>query len=217
MTPWLKTARLRRRLRRPTLALQLVERRLRAHLESAPSAALAVVEIDAAEPTAVAVAALARSVASEGRRVVLADVADGRPLAALLGGSGTPGNVRTVSIDGRAVGLYVAPDDPAEMADKEAGEDADVILILATVDPALGADHIAAWASDAVVMVQAGAASPSQIKAVGQQLRQTGMAVRSAILVGTDAADHSSGVPATYQHPGDPADHSLTNLKAAGR
>ena len=53
----------------------------------------------------------------------------------------------------------MAPDDPAEMADKAVGEDADAILILATIEPALGADHIAAWASDAVVMVRAGGAN----------------------------------------------------------
>lgn len=199
MRRWLRAARLRRRLRRPTLALQSVERRLRAHLESAPSAALALVEIDATEAATLAIAALARSLASDGRRVMLADVADGRPLANLLGGNAAPGTVRTVSMGGQAMGLFVAPDDPAQMADKEAGEDAEVILILATVHPAFGADHIAAWASDAVVMVQAGGATAARIDGVRQQVREAGITIKSAVLIGSDSHDHSSGVPATHQ------------------
>jgi hypothetical protein len=100
------------------------------------------------------------------------------------------------------------------MTDKEAGEDADVILVLATVDPGLGADHIAAWASDAVVMIQAGAASASRIDGVGQQLRAARMTIRSAVLVGTDADDDSSGYP--YPFLDDPTDHLFETLKAAG-
>ena len=171
MTRWWKAVRLRGRLRRPTPALQLVVRRLRAHLETAPNAALALVEIGAVESAAVAIAALAHSLSSEGKRVVLADAAEGRPLVGLLGGGERPGTVRMVSLGGRPVGLYVAPQDPTRMADNEGREDADVILVLATVDPALGADHLAAWASDAVVMVRTGAASGPRIGAIAQQLR----------------------------------------------
>jgi hypothetical protein len=193
----------------------MVERRLRAHLETASGAALALVEIEAAESAAIAIAALARSLASEGNRVVLADSARGRPLATLLGGGpAAPGTVRTASINGQPVELFVAPADPAQMTDKEAGEDADVILVLATVDPGLGADHIAAWASDAVVMIQAGAASASRIDGVGQQLRAARMSIRSAVLVGSDPDDDSSGYP--YPFLDDPTDHLFETLKAAG-
>jgi hypothetical protein len=195
--------------------LQLVERRLRAHLETAPGAALALVEIEATESATVAIAALARSLAAEGNRVVLADSARGRPLAALLGaGEGAAGTVRTVSINEQQVDLFVAPDDPAQMTDKEAGEDADAILVLATVDPSLGADHIAAWASDAVVMVQAGAASATRIAGIGQQLRAARMTIRSALLIGTDAEDESSGYPFPFLD--DPTDRLFETLKAAG-
>ncbi len=89
-------------------------------------------------------------------------------------------------LGGRATGdLFVAPDNPAQMADEEAGADADAILILATVDPAVGAEHIAAWASDAVVMVRAGRrVSATWIDAVRRRLRQTDVTIRSAVLVG---------------------------------
>jgi hypothetical protein len=210
-------ARLRWRLRRPSPALQLVLTRLRAYLKSAPGGALALVEVEAADAAAMAITALGHALASEGQRVVLADVAEGRPLAALLGARNTPpGTVHLVSVNGRVIGLFVAPDDPTEMADKEAGEDADSILVLATVDPAFGADHIAAWASDAVVMVTAGGANGPRIKGVAHQLRDARMIIRSGLLIGTDPDDHSSGIPATFGHSGDLADFLMETLKATG-
>jgi hypothetical protein len=211
---WYQTARLRRRLRRPSTAYQLIARRLRAHLESAPSEALAVVEVDTADAAAVALAMLARSLASEGRRVVVADAARRHPLASLLGGRGTAGITRPVTLGGHAIGLFVAPDDTACMAEEQAGEDADVILVLATLDQALGADHIAAWASDAVVMVRAGAASAARIDRIGMQLRDARLTIRSAILVGADRDDHSSGIPNTLASLDDPG-HRLPETSEA--
>ncbi len=213
MRRW-RSARLRWRLSRPTPALRMVVSRLRAYLETAPGAALALVEVECADVALVAVAALGNQLAVEGQRVLLADVAKDRPLAALLGGGGAGGTIRTVSLNGRDVGLFVAPDDPTEMADKEVGEDADVILILATVDPAFGADHIAAWASDAVVMVRSGAADLARIDGVGHQLRDARMIIRSGLLIDTDPDDHSSGVPAAFAHAPDPSDFLIESLKA---
>ena len=212
----MRAAVLRRRLKRPTPALLLVERQLSAHLESAASAALAVVEINAAEPAALAMAALARSLVSEGKRVLIADAAYGRPLA------GAPGDHRrgnrSHGLRARTpVPLLVAPDDPAHIANAEAGEDADAILILATVDPARGADHISAWASDAVVMLRAGQVSAAWIDAVRHRLRQADMTVKSAVLIDADADNHSYGAPSTYQLFGDPTELRLTTaLRAAG-
>ncbi len=218
MTGRWRAARLRRQLRRSPLALQLVHRRLRAHLESAPGAALALVEIEATESATIAIASLARSLSSEGNRVVVADAARGRPLAALLGArTGAAGTVSPVAINGQPVDLFVAPEDPVQMTDKEVGEDADTILVLATVEPGFGADHIAAWATDAVVMVRAGAASATRIDGVGQQLRAAGVTIRSAILIGADQDDDSSGYPPAFSHPDDPTDQLFETLKAAGR
>jgi hypothetical protein len=216
MTRWWKAARLRRRLNRPTPELQLIVRRLRAHLESAPGAALALVEIESAEAAAVALATLAHALVSEGQRVVLADAADGRPLATLLGGGDATGSIRMVSLKGEPVGLFVAPADPTRMADQNAGEDADVVLVLATVDPAFGADHLAAWADDAVVMVRAGEATTPHIDGVARQLRAARIIIRSGVLIGTDPDDHSSGVSATRPYSPDPADLLLETIKASG-
>jgi hypothetical protein len=176
-----------------------------------------VVEVESGDAAALAVAALGHALASEGQRVVIADAARGRPLAVLLGADRSARAVQEVAVNGRKIGLFVAPDDPTEMADKQIGEDAHAILILATVDPAFGADHIAAWASDAVVMVKAGGANGAQIDGVAHQLRDARMIIRAGLLIETDPDDHSSGVPATYRHARDPADVLLESLRATGR
>jgi O-antigen/teichoic acid export membrane protein len=211
-------ARVRRRLRRPSPGLQQVVQQLRTCLESAPAFALAVVEIDAALSATLAVAAVARSLAGEGKSVVLADAAAGRPLTTLLGGRVGPGGVGTVTMDRHEMRLFVAPSDPASMAHEPVGEDADAILVLATVDPAFTADHLAAWASDAVVMVRSARASATWMDAVRRQLVRADMTVKSAILVGRDPDNTGSRVPAGYQRIADPLDHRLrTVLRAAER
>jgi hypothetical protein len=214
---WWRIVRLRRRLRSPSPSLQLVLNRLRTYLETAPGAALALVEVGSADASALTAVALGCSLAREGQRVVLADAARGRPLAGLLGGRGVGGTVRTVSVKGLELGLFVAPADPTEMAEKEAGEDADAILVVATVDAAVGADHIAAWASDAVVMVQAGGANGAHIDGVARQLRDARMIIRSGLLINTDPGDHTSGVPASYRQTGDAADFLMESIKATGQ
>lgn len=68
------------------------------------------------------------------------------------------------------------------------------MLVLATLDPALGGDHLATWASDAVAVVTAGQSSWTKIHAVGEMLRLAQIRVASAVLVGADSADDSIGV-----------------------
>ncbi|MCL2394880.1 MAG: hypothetical protein FWC87_09360 [Acidimicrobiaceae bacterium] len=72
------------------------------------------------------------------------------------------------------------------MAVPEVGDVADATLLLASADQAFGADHIAAWARDAVVMVGAGRASTTALDAVRRQLREVNVAIRSGVLVGHD-------------------------------
>jgi capsular polysaccharide biosynthesis protein len=73
----------------------------------------------------------------------------------------------------------------------------DLMLTVATLDPALGADHLPGWADKAAVVVSAGAASATSIHAVGEMLRLAGLPASGAILVGADKSDLSAGaVPA---------------------
>jgi capsular polysaccharide biosynthesis protein len=180
--------------------------------------ALAVVPADDPRLAARCVAALAGSCAQQGRRVVVADLCSGAPAAALLGAT-DPG-VHMVSAGGADV--VAAVPDPAEFAPVGplsplsplrqlspraetafAGEldaacaSADLLLTLITLDPSIGGEHLATWATDAVVVVTAGRSSWTKIQAVGELIRLSGTRLDSAVLVGADKADESLGVTLT--------------------
>jgi hypothetical protein len=197
-------------------ARDLDMRRVVAHLRNAVPgssrgpASLAVVAVDDAHVAARAVASLAMSYASEGRQVVAADLSDGAHLARLLGVKGT--GVHAVSREGTTILVTVPePDDvglvgplrgstlsamPAQ-ADKalvEASNSADVLLTLASLNPALGSEYLATWATDAVGMVTAGQSSEERIRGVREMVRLAGTRLNSVVLVGADKRDQSLGV-----------------------
>jgi capsular polysaccharide biosynthesis protein len=211
---WFAGTRLRRALRRPSPALRQVEHRLRNDLDSTPISCLTLVEVQAAQPAALALTALAVSLASQGKRVILSDAARGRPLTTIVGPSSSTESGGTVAINGREFTFFVAPEDPAQMAWMDYPDDADVILTLATVDPALGAEHMASSVGEVVVMVRTGATSAVRIDAVGRLLRQALIGVRSGILIDADPNDHSSGLPTAYRMADDPTEHSFGALGA---
>ena len=201
-------------------------RRVAAYLRSVASAgsedaALAAVSLDNARAVALPVVALALSCAREGKRVVVADLASGTPAARLLG-------VRTRGvreISRRGVRLVVAvpgrddvvpagplpsawstaPLGPANEALAEAYESADLLLTMVALNPALGAEHVATWATDVVVMVTAGRSSLTKIKAVGEMIRLADTPQPSAVLIGADKADVSLGVTRAPSHWHQPA------------
>ena len=72
---------------------------------------------------------------------------------------------------------------------------ADLLLTLATLDPSLGAEHLAGWARGAVAVVTAGRSSAERVHAVGEMIRLAGIELISAVLVGADKTDESLGVP----------------------
>ena len=152
----LRRSRVARRLREPSPTMRMIERRLRGHLESAPGSALAVVAVGTTEPSALAVGALALALSSEGHRVVVVDAADNRPLASILGLTSKPeddGDVPASRAGGPPVRVLVAPEDPLQMAQKPPPDDADALLILASLDAAFGAEHLAPWVTDAVMIL----------------------------------------------------------------
>lgn len=171
---------------------------------------LAVVAVDDAQTVAVAVAALARSRARDGGRVVVADLSRGAPLALLLGAKGPgvhqmvngpdrllvavpdPNDVMAVGPirDGRTPALWTQPDEAVVAAYSAA----DLLLTLVTLDPALGADHLATWASEAVAVVSAGRCSAEKVHSVGELIRLAGIRLDSAVLIGADRDDESLGL-----------------------
>jgi capsular polysaccharide biosynthesis protein len=196
-------------------------RRIATHLRGALPAkaggmtALAVVPVDDPEVAALSLVSLAVSRAQEGRNVVVADLASGAPAARLLD-TKAPG-VRSVSVHDARLTLAVpdrddvAPAGPLgrPLAEAErsaftaavtnACASADLLFTLVTLDPSLGGEHLATWATSAVVVVTAGRSSWARIHAVGEMVRLGGTSLTSAVLVGSDKTDESLGVT---QHPG---------------
>ena len=177
---------------------------------------LAVVAVDDAQTVALAMASVARSCARDGRRVVVADLCSGAPLARLLGAEGH--GVSVVSHDG--VRILVAVPEREEVAPVgprgssspavwgkpdeavvTACASADLLLTLVTLDPATGGNHLATWAADAIVVVTAGRSSAERIQGVGEMIRLAGTRLDSAVLIGADRNDESLGVDPALQSP----------------
>ncbi len=192
----MRKRRLSRWLREPTPTLGMIERRLRGHLESAPGSALAVVTVGTPEPTALAVGALALALSAEGHRVVVVDAADNRPLACLLGFTTKPEVMETFQLPteaGASVRVLVTPEDPLRMAQKPPPDDADALLVLASLDAAYGAEHLAPWVTDAVMVLSSRRTTLTRIEVARQMLHEAGISLRSVILLDSDSQDDSSG------------------------
>ena len=167
-------------------------RRIVAHLrDDVPPregrAALVVIPVDDPDVAALSVASLALHHAEEGRKVVLADLGDGAPAAALIENQG-PG-VRMVNLDRGRMTLAVPDRDelapvgpldrrPAQAPRSQFSEEvakasasADLVLTLVTLDPALGGEHLLTWADTAVAVVTAGQSSWTKVHAAGEMIR----------------------------------------------
>jgi hypothetical protein len=70
---------------------------------------------------------------------------------------------------------------------------ADLLLTLATLDPAFGGDYLGTWATDAVAVVTAGESSVEKVYSVREMLRLAGTRLDSAVLLGADTSDESLG------------------------
>ena len=170
--------------------------------------------MDNGEVVARLVVSLATSYASQAKRVVIADLSSGTYAARLLGVRG-PG-VRAVNANDAHLVVAVpdsddaAPIGPLASSTPRAEPDkvspplaaaytsADLLLTVATLDPASGGDHLATWATDAVVVVTAGRSSMTSIRAVGELIRLAGMRLVSVVLAGADKSDKSIGLGVTH-------------------
>lgn len=185
--------RLRRSLKRPGTTMQMIARRMYGNLGTEPGSTLAAVAIGPVGPAALGVASLSLWLASEGKRVAVVDMSEGRILSALFRAKARPGMCQGVAFNDRSFTLIIAPEDPVDMGCAEI-EEVDSVLVLATVNPAVGADHIAGWATDAVAFVTAGEVTATRMTSSIQILEEAGITVRSAILVGATADDDSAGL-----------------------
>jgi hypothetical protein len=185
-------------------------------------AALVIVAVDNAPAVAQPLVTLAKTYAQERKNVVLADMSPGAPAARLLGVRRAGVHLVTASDAHLTVAVGsrddVAPVGPLHRARRSAQlaepnqelvaacASADYLLTLVVLDPALGGDYLATWASDVVVTVTAGQSSAIRIQAVGEMVRLAGAESVSAVLIGADKSDETLGVPSA--RPPDPASTS---------
>lgn len=165
-------------------------------------AAELLVAIDDVDVPATALAATAAALGASGRRVVLVDDTRTRSLGKALGWRG-PG-VQRVQLGGGAPVTLLVPPRPWEIGETggpglealDDGAAAGTLLVLASVDPAVGASHLRRWASEAIVTVTAGVATTHRITAITELLGAAHIAVSSAVLLNADPADETAGLPA---------------------
>jgi hypothetical protein len=171
-------------------------------------ASLAVVPVDDPAVPAHAVVSLAASLAREGAQVVVADLCAGSPAASRLGVEGA--GVHETRVDDARFSV-VLPDsgetapvgpfvtsktDPSSLSGERGSlcARADVLLTLATVDPAIPGDYLSTWAAEAVVFVTAGRSSWTRVHAAGELVRLAGTRLVAAVLIGADKGDETLGV-----------------------
>jgi capsular polysaccharide biosynthesis protein len=187
------------------------------------SAALALVPTDNPQVAALSLVSLAVSCAQQGGlQVVVADLYSGSPAAHLLGVT-DPG-VHSVTVNDAELVVAIPEHDdvvpvgplrPLLLGEAPgplmaAYATADLLLTLAPLDPSLGGDHLATWATGAVAMVTAGESTETRIQAVGEMIRLARIPLISAVLVGADKTDESLGVP----DPSSPADSAGLGLSS---
>lgn len=208
-----------RRLLRPLLGYsRLTERDKKAaasHLYaripwSEPKPTLAVVSVDSIESTASITASLAAAVADDGYRMLLVDLTGA--LATRLGVPEPGTQEASVGIDGSTVVVHRpeahagAPEGPlleSKGDDTLLAEwaDADVVVTLADLPPALGGDHLRTWAADASMVVTAGRSTATKIHSVAEMVRTADLSLDPVIVLGSDKTDETIGLPTARTAP----------------
>lgn len=79
--------------------------------------------------------------------------------------------------------------------DRAAWDRADMVLTLAEVDPAIGAEHLASWTDDVVLVVAAGRSSAERLRSTAELVRSADLGLPFAMMVGADRTDESLGLP----------------------
>jgi capsular polysaccharide biosynthesis protein len=171
---------------------------------------LAVVGLDNTDELSFALAAAAARVAAHGRSMTVIDLTrrGSRGLQRMrsnLGGASGPVVLRPRGLaplardtnDLLAVGQWENGDSTPRP------EIGDVTLVLADFDPAVGIDHLAAWADRVVVVVTAGRSSVEKVRTLGDLIRAAGLDLRFAALLHTERTDESSGLGVLPSEVGD--------------
>jgi hypothetical protein len=162
--------------------------------------------VDDVRAPAMAAAALAQRLSAEGKTAVLVDLTPDKALAHVFGVR-RKGRSQVPIGNREPVMLLVPPgewrpgSDAASVDASPQWDEADVILAVATVDPAIGAWHLLRWATRAIVVVTAGRSTAQRINGTAELLRAASVTVTSAILVNADRRDESIGLSDLSRSP----------------
>ena len=203
--------RLQRRHGNPGRDVTLMVGHLRRALAASGTAkpAVLVVSVDSDWSAGPVVAEAAAQLRAEGNDILMADFSNAGALATLLRATGP---LTTVNAGPPASKLWTGSKSPAFNARvdqwlklHDLGQEADIILVLATLDPAVGAGHLVELASTAVVVATAGRSTATALRSAARMIRAEGIVLHSAMLVGADRLDETSGsLPGRASAPTDP-------------
>jgi capsular polysaccharide biosynthesis protein len=208
---------------RQQIGVRLAVQHLRSKIawDERPKPALAIVSVNNERPAAIITASMALSLAEEGKRVLVADLSGTGWLAEALGVT-RPGTSKSPlsNAGGASLRVYLPKKDavppgshayesdtfnaefPAENEAQYMGWiRAEVVLVLATLSPALGAEHLQPWASRAVALVTAGKSTSGELVATAEMLRLAGLSLESAVMLRADRTDVTVGVGAQLADP----------------
>jgi hypothetical protein len=147
--------------------------------------ALVVVAIDNVDVAIVTVLSLADRLADQSQHVILVNES-GRRLPKTASASTTTAAPPPV----------VAVDEPTTTepsGEPTRSSESDLVVVVAALNPAKGAEHLREWASDAVVLVTAGRSNATTLESNAAMIRAAGLHLRSVVLIDCDSDDDSLG------------------------
>jgi capsular polysaccharide biosynthesis protein len=163
------------------------------------SGRLAVVCIDNADEVRFAVATAATNLAADGCSVALLDLTkEGmlgpKVVSTMTGSSASPVVLRPHGIPALASSAadFHVGGDHAEKGQSLSGTD--VILVLADLDPSVGADYLVTWTDRVMIAVTSGRSSAEMVQTAADLVRTAGLELRLAALLHTERTDNSSGM-----------------------
>ncbi len=171
---------------------------------------LAVACVENSDEVRMGVAAAAMALQREGRPVDLVDLSEGGGLGPALAMLAHGKDVERPRVHRPAV-IPSLTTGPADLDAASGGEalpvgDTGICIVLADLDPRIGADHLKAWTNRVVVAVTAGKSSVDRIRTTGDLIRAADIHLIGAVLIRTLADDASPGMRAPQaQSPTTPA------------
>jgi len=185
----------RRADERQRLAYAIEDELLRPHRRSR----LAVASVNNANEVGFAVAEAARSLAERGCSITILDLTARGSRILRVVPTATDPSAPTVLRPRGVPALAHRAEDLLPVGHWDDGVNSpspelrDFTLILAELDPAVGADYLTAWTDRVMVVITAGRSSVEKVRSVSDQVRAAGLDLRFGALVRTEPSDESIG------------------------